>query len=76
MGVEERHGWGGLLWVLELFYAHFKPGDVFPHELGSCLALSIIVLAAVCLLGADALCTSRLSAITSLVQRGAWVGHR
>ena len=75
MRVKERHGGCGLFGVLELFYTHFQPGDVLSHELRSRFALSIVVLAAVRLLGANTLCAGRLCAVTSLVRKETRIGH-
>ena len=75
MRVEKRHGRSRLLGVLELLHAHFQAGDVLSHELGSCLAFPIIVLAAVRLLGADALFASGLCSFASLGGRGARISY-
>ena len=66
MGVEQRDRRGRLVCALELFYPEFEAGDVLAHELRPRLALAIVVLAAVCLLGADALLTGGLSAVAFL----------
>ena len=64
--------------VLELVDALLETGDVLAQELCSCLALAVVVFAAVVLLCARALLTGGLGAVTSLDGRsaGIWCGGK
>lgn len=66
MGVEEGHGGGGLLRVLELADTHLEPCDVFAHDLRPRLALAVVIFADVALLRADALSTGGFRAVAPL----------
>ena len=52
--------------MLELLYPHLELRDVLAHELRPCLALPIIILAAISLLCAYTLLASGFDAIASL----------
>jgi hypothetical protein len=55
MRVKQLHGGCSLLGVLELADARLEPRDVFPEELGACLALAVVVLACISFLRANTL---------------------
>ena len=66
MWVEEGDGRRGVVEGLELLDAGLEAGDVLAHELGAGLALAVVVLAAVRLLGADALLACGFRAVAAL----------
>lgn len=69
MWVVEGDGGGGVVWVLEFPDALLETLNVFAQELGSRLALAVVVLAGFGFLCVDALLAGRLGAVASL-ERG------
>lgn len=66
MGVEEGDRRGGLVGRLQLLDPGLEASNVLAHELGSGLALAIVVFASFPLLGFEALLTGGLSTVTFL----------
>lgn len=66
VGVEQGHGRGRVLKAFQLLDTELEAGDVLAHELGTRLALAVVVFAAVRLLSADALLTCGFCAVAAL----------
>jgi len=65
MGIEESDRRGDVFRVLEFLHSLLEFDDCLAKNLGAGLALSIVVLTAICFLGTGALLTRRSRTITA-----------